>query len=130
MNIIEAMCKFEQECAGRTHTYIVFWDMTGLESLIEIPFEEVAADMANQLSDSGHTTVANKYGSIIRMMNVRAQANEQRRYEGFVFHTDLSEEEIRECFESYPQVIVDAIRRRGSRFCGGDPENRPKQVIF
>ena len=62
------------------------------------------------------------------MMILRAKVNGQRCYEIYAFDSELSEEDIRETFESDPQVMADAIRNVGHKFYS-DRANKKQQVI-
>jgi hypothetical protein len=64
----------------------------------------------------------------LMMMIMRAKANMQRHYEIYTFDSELSEEDIREAFETSPQVIVDCIRNVGHKFYS-DRADKKQQVI-
>jgi hypothetical protein len=93
------------------------WDMTGLECLINVTQIEKEHDQwekenifhilkeENQTLKPAHVP--------LEMMILRARYNSQRHYEIYTFDSELSEKDIRETFESDPQVMVDAIRNVG-----------------
>jgi len=93
------------------------WDMTGLECLINVTQIEKEHNQwekenifhilkeENQTLKPAHVP--------LEMMILRARYNSQRHYEIYTFDSELSEKDIRETFESDPQVMVDAIRNVG-----------------
>jgi len=97
--------------------FVAMWDMTGLECLINVTQIEKEHDQwekenifhilkeENQTLKPAHVP--------LEMMILRARYNSQRHYEIYTFDSELSEKDIRETFESDPQVMVDAIRNVG-----------------
>ena len=93
------------------------WDMTGLESLINVSTviekhdnwekENIWRILQEKPTDEKPLNVP------LNIMILRARYNSQRHYEIYTFDSELSEEDIRETFASDPQVIVDAIRNVG-----------------
>jgi hypothetical protein len=63
------------------------------------------------------------------MMIMRAKANTQRHYEIYTFDSELSEEDIRETFETSPQVIVDSIRNIGYKFYSDRADKRQQVIV-
>jgi hypothetical protein len=112
--------------------FVAMWDMLGLEALINVTqIEKEHEDWEKEnifriLKDQDKTL---KPAHVpLEMMILRARVNSQRHYEIYAFDSELSEEDIRETFETSPQVIVDAIRNIGHKFYS-DRSNNKLQVI-
>jgi hypothetical protein len=106
--------------------------MLGLEALInvtQIEKEHEAWEKENifRILKEQNQTVKPAHVPL-EMMILRAKVNSQRHYEIYAFDSELSEEDIRETFETSPQVIVDAIRNVGHKFYS-DRTNNKLQVI-
>jgi hypothetical protein len=101
----------------KTNRYVAMWDMTGLECLINVTkiqkeHEQWEKENIWRFLKEQNKTV--KPANVpLDMMIMRARYNSQRHYEIYTFDSELSEKDIRETFESDPQVIVDAIRNVG-----------------
>ena len=108
------------------------WDMTGLESLInvtKIEKEHEQWEKENIFRILKEETQTLKPPMVpLMMMIMRAKANSQRHYEIYTFDSELSEQDIRETFETNPQVMVDAIRNVGHKFYS-DRADKKQQVI-
>ena len=108
------------------------WDMTGLESLInvtKIEKEHEQWEKENIFRILKEETQTLKPAHVpLQMMIMRAKANSQRHYEIYTFDSELSEQDIRETFETNPQVMVDAIRNVGHKFYS-DRADKKQQVI-
>jgi hypothetical protein len=92
------------------------WDMTGLECLINVS----AVEEEHKRWEKENIWRILKEENTVRPANIpldsmvlRARFNSQRHYEIYTFDSELSEQDIRETFETSPQVMVDAIRRIG-----------------
>jgi len=116
----------------KTTRFVAMWDMTGLEALINVTqIEKEHEDWEKEnifriLKDQDKTL---KPAHVpLEMMILRARVNSQRHYEIYAFDSELSEQDIRETFETSPQVIVDAIRNVGHKFYS-DRTNNKLQVI-
>ena len=108
------------------------WDMTGLECLINVTkldkeHEQWEKENIFRILKDQDRTIKPAHVPL-NMMIMRARANSQRHYEIYAFDSELSEEDIREIFESDPQVMADAIRNVGHRFYS-DRANKKQQVI-
>ena len=116
----------------KTTRFIAMWDMLGLECLINVTQIEKEHEQWEKenifriLKDQDRTL---KPAHVpLEMMILRARTNSQRHYEIYAFDSELSEQDIRETFETSPQVIVDAIRNIGHKFYS-DRSNNKLQVI-
>ena len=116
----------------KTTRFVAMWDMLGLEALInvtKIEKEHEQWEKENIFRILKEQDPTPKPPHVpLQMMILRAKANSQRHYEIYAFDSELSEEDIRETFESDPQVIVDAIRNIGHKFYS-DRANKRQQVI-
>jgi hypothetical protein len=108
------------------------WDMTGLECLINVSkveeeHEQWEKEKIWRILKEENKTV--KPANIpLDSMIMRARFNSQRCYEIYTFDSELSEKDIRETFESDPQVMADAIRNVGHKFYS-DRADKKTQVI-
>jgi hypothetical protein len=116
----------------KTTRFVAMWDMLGLECLINVTQIEKEHEQWEKenifriLKDQDKTL---KPAHVpLEMMILRAKVNSQRHYEIYAFDSELSEQDIRETFETSPQVIVDAIRNIGHKFYS-DRSNNKLQVI-
>ena len=108
------------------------WDMTGLESLINVTkiekeHEQWEKENIFRILKEQDTKLKPAHVPL-NMMIMRAKANTQRHYEIYTFDSELSEKDIREAFETSPQAIVDSIRNVGHKFYS-DRANKKQQVI-
>jgi hypothetical protein len=92
--------------------FLVSWDCTGLEAVVNITAferEQSWSILANQPPVS--------WGRIINSIILRARYNSQRHYEIYTFNVapGITEEDIREMFNNAPQVAADLIRDRGRK---------------
>lgn len=108
-----------------SNIYIVTWDMTGLECVIdanELQSEDVMRALRGQKGS--------KLGEALFYLTMRARANSQRRYEIYSIHTnsEISKEDLERMFEENPQNAADLIRDRGVKIYS-DRANQKVQVI-
>ena len=111
---------------------MAMWDMTGLEALINVTqiekeHEQWEKENIFRILKEQNQTIKPAHVPL-DMMILRAKVNGQRCYEIYAFDSELSEENIRETFESDPQVMADAIRNVGHKFYS-DRANKKRQVI-
>lgn len=116
----------------KTTRFIAMWDMTGLECLINVSKIEKEHE---QWEKENIFRILKEENKTLKPANVpldqmimRARYNSQRHYEIYAFDSEISEQDIRETFESNPQVMVDAIRNVGYKFYS-DRADKRKQVI-
>ena len=93
------------------------WDMTGLECLINV---SVIQEKHEQWEKENIFNILKEEAASPSPANIplnqlilRARYNSQRHYEIYTFDSALTEDDIKETFESDPQVMVDAIRSCG-----------------
>lgn len=90
-------------------TYIVMWDMYGLESLINVSDGEREAIIQTLKGEPVN------WRNPLQYMILRAKFNSQRCYEIYSFTSSMTHEEIVKIFSSSPQVAADTIRRIGNK---------------
>jgi hypothetical protein len=93
-------------------TYILSWDMYGLESCInasQIDKEKVWAALKDE--NVRHESV----GSIVGKLTLRARFNTQRHYEIYAIEIDssITEKDLVDQFNQNPQSMADLVRSRG-----------------
>ena len=106
------------------NTFLVMWDMYGLECLFNVTEwhkKKTWATLKDEPVDGSPS---------IPMMMLRARVNSQRCYEIYSFNADagVTEESIRLAFEESPQSIVDLIRKQGDKIYS-DRSATDRQVI-
>ena len=116
----------------KTTRFVAMWDTTGLESLINVTkiekeHEQWEKENIFRILKEENQTLKPPMVPLM-MMIMRAKANSQRHYEIYTFDSELSEQDIRETFETNPQVMVDAIRNVGHKFYS-DRADKKQQVI-
>jgi len=96
----------------KNHRFVVMWDCNGLEAVEQLP-------------DPAETTFALLKGTEppkpqfnIMHWRLRAQANEARHYEIWLFSTDrgITAQDIRDMFDASPDAAAQTIRRIGTVF--------------
>lgn len=111
--------------ADEVRTFVIAWDMTGLECVIdadELQSENVMRVLKGERGDVLRTTLS--------MLILRAKANSHRHYEIYSINTDwdITRETLENLFRENPQAAADLIRERGKKlYC--DRANKPTQVI-
>ena len=99
---------------SRPRTFCVMWDCNGLEAIGEIvdPAMKTWAVLANKPVPKNNFNVMH--------WEMRAQYNPQRHYEIYAIGVDssITQEDIRDMFETDPQYAADLIRARGERIYG------------
>ena len=99
-----------------TH-YLAMWDMKGLECLFNVNLfrddhiEWEKKKIWKTLKEEEFKEAAPSLP--LNMMILRARMNSQRSYEIYEFNSTMTEGEIREVFDTDPQLIVDWIRENG-----------------
>jgi hypothetical protein len=96
------------------HQFVIMWDCNGLEYIGDITADDQRMIVETLMGkNSPRRALANPYH-----LRLRAQFNPQRHYEiYFVTATEgITEDDIREMFESDPQAAADTIRRLGTVF--------------
>ena len=122
-----------------TNTYIVYWDMTGLEAVVDITeklarandFErESLFDRIKEPEKEPYNKNMREINNMIHTMMLRARANPQRHYEIYMLKTneDITKEDLDRYFDDNAQVIVNLIRERGEKLYSDRIEKRV-QVI-
>jgi len=121
------------------NTYIISWDMTGLEAVVDITeniargdaFErEKIWDLLKDPNSTPHNEWAHEVNQILHHMMLRARANPQRHYEIYSINTngDITKLDLEDMFNDAPQAAADLIRDRGHRLYS-DRVDRRIQVI-
>lgn len=95
-----------------TNFFIISWDMTGLECIVDAG-EMVSNAVMDALKSDGPTP--NELGGIVSRLKLRAQYNLQRHYEIYSIHTakSIGKEDLEYMFEQSPQAAAELIRNRG-----------------
>ena len=122
------------------NVFLLSWDMTGLESLIDLTtLEKLHEDgekkrMMQILGDPEARDPGNQAGSmlnqIVQHILLRARVNQQRHYEVYTIQTasSITEQDLRKMFDADPQYAAELIRERGNQLYS-DRVNQRTQVI-
>jgi cytidylate kinase len=99
---------------GFYKTFILSWDMLGLESCIDVDETELNRTFA-VLSDTPHKSESVQ--NILRNLTMRARFNSQRHYEIYSVKVDASvtKDDLVSQFNTMPQEMADLIRQRGNK---------------
>jgi hypothetical protein len=122
------------------NVFLLSWDMTGLESLIDLTTleklheQEEKVRMMAILSDPEARDPGNQSGSvlnqIVQNILLRARVNSQRHYEVYTIQTapGVTEKDLWDMFNNDPQTAAELIRERGNQLYS-DRVNKRTQVI-
>jgi hypothetical protein len=93
--------------------FLLSWDNTGIEAVINISAKE--AEISWDILANKNSTF--KIGSVVQHLMLRAKFNPQRHYEIYTLQVEpgITEEDIREMFETNPQYSADLVRDRGNK---------------
>jgi hypothetical protein len=123
----------------KQNLFIVSWDNTGLEACIDITEDRDRSEIFEQdklfdIIRDPDTVPRNehlvKVNQMVSAMMMRARFNPQRHYEIYTVTTDrgITQQDLRDLFETSPQTAADMIRERGNRLYS-DRVNR-KQIVI
>ena len=107
----------------KTTRFLAMWDNTGLECLLNISklqqeHEQWEKDTMWKTLRGDPLRNIKPPGVPLDAMMMRARFNSHRHYEIYLFDSEISESDIKDMFETSPQVIVDSIRNIGKKlFC-------------
>lgn len=98
-----------------SHTYVLSWDCTGLEAVVNISDIEKEKMWSVLKESDNEKSRGPSVNSIVNMLMLRARFNTQRHYEIYCIDTDdtITEEDLRSQFDDNPQGMADLIRDRG-----------------
>lgn len=120
------MTEAEDDFTG--NTFVLSWDMYGLESCInasQLERERVWNTLADK--EEGNRNVL---GHIISSLTLRARFNPHRHYEVYAIDVseEITEEDLAENFDTDPQGMAELIRSRGRKLYSdrADPSSRVK----
>lgn len=108
-----------------SNIFIVVWDMTGLEAIIDA--NELQSEDVMRALQGGK---GSKLGETMFAITMRARANTHRRYEIYSIHTDpsITKETLENLFKANPQEGANIIREHGHKIYS-DRANKQTQVI-
>lgn len=105
------------------HDFVIVWDNTGLEYVGDITADEQRVIMeALKGKEAPRRALANPFH-----LRLRAQHNPQRHYEIYFLTAEsgITEQDIREWFNTDPQAAVDLVRQRGRVFYSDRAQEQP-----
>jgi len=95
-----------------SNIFIVVWDMTGLEAVIDVS-ELTSEDTMRILKGEKGSAL----GRTMFVLTQRARANSHRHYEIYSVHTnpEITKQDMADMFHQNPQAAADLIRARGTK---------------
>lgn len=107
------------------HSFLVMWDCTGLEAVIDITEREQMIAWAELKGEQGPSAVP------INMLVLRARYNSQRHYEIYAVTAQegITREDIAGMFEDSPQLAADTIRRLGRCIHSDRVDNSEVKIV-
>lgn len=95
-----------------SNIFIVVWDMTGLEVVIDVNDLTSEDTMRALKGEKG-----SKLGQTLFYLTQRARANNHRHYEIYSIHanTEITRQDMADMFHQNPQAAADLIRARGTK---------------
>lgn len=108
-----------------SNIFIVVWDMTGLECVIDVHDLSSEDVMTALKGEKG-----SKLGQTMFYLTMRARANSHRHYEIYSIHVEpeITKETLEKLFKKDPQAGADLIREHGIKIYS-DRVNGKTQVI-
>lgn len=103
-----------------TTTYILVWDMLGLEAVINA----TELDQQHLIDILAHKDltqpVSSKLNHVLTSVLLRARFNSQRHYEIYAIDVsaEIDEAALRQYFEDNPQGMADLVRAKGKKIFG------------
>jgi hypothetical protein len=107
------------------HQFVAVWDCTGLEYVCDVT-EKQGQQVWNRISGRG----ADPRIPNLMHLRLRAQANQHRHYEIYLFEANegITEQDIINMFENAPQQAADTIRNLGHCYYSDRVTSVPKIV--
>ena len=121
------------------NTFLVSWDMYGVEMCVDITELMAQATLADKENiferlknpdEEPPNQPMREINRYVTMATMRGRLNPQRNYEMYSIKTspEITEEDLRGYFEDNPQGAADMIRDRGTKLMSYR-NNEPKRVI-
>ena len=113
--------------------FLAMWDMQGLECLFDVGAEIAehnAWEKEKIVSILKEQPVSKRKSTIpLQMMILRAKVNSQRSYEIYEFNSTMDYNEVKEIFETDPQLIVEWIRENGKQVYSDYVKQERKMIV-
>ena len=116
---------YDEEQEG-SHKFLLFWDIFGLESAVNI--DQIVQRRTEAVLKEEPSTDPD-LNELISMMEMRARFNPDRQYELYAIGLPAyyTQDEVHDLFAENPQAMVDLVRSRGIKLMG--KRHRPIAVI-
>lgn len=111
------------------HRFLLFWDCYGLETVLDMDgYDRKRIEAA--LKDEQYTDV--DVGELIPKLQLRARFNQHRNYEMYAISMPdgVTEDDIRNMFDTNPQGMAALIRKRGLCLYGKNAETQNRQRVI
>lgn len=117
---------------NKTYSFLAMWDIYGLEAIYDL--EPARAEIEKWEKDNLVAMIKDEEYKPkpkpipLQQMILRAKINPQRSYEIYEFNSTFSMTEVKELFNTEPQVIVNWVRDNGYKVYS-DYGKKQTQVI-
>lgn len=110
---------------SKTNQYLAVWDCYGLESLFNV------TQYMQQCTYNTLMELPLPESIPLNHLLLRARNNTQRNYEIYLFdcESDITEDMLRESFNTAPQGMVDYIRKNGQQIYSDRATDKEKRII-
>ena len=118
---------------NKIYSFLAMWDMYGLEAIfdLEVAWAEIEdwekENLFAIIKEEQHR--AEPKPIPLHHMIARARFNTQRSYEIYEFNSTFDINEVKEMFQSKPQIIVEWIRQNGYKVYSDYSSDQKNQVI-
>lgn len=108
------------------NVFLFSFDMNGFEAIINLTEIDQNYVMAKISGEPETQSV----GSVVGMIKMRSQFNQERRMEVWMLKLDESftETELWDMARRDPQLVAD-LARKGEHICGNERRNQPQTIV-
>jgi hypothetical protein len=108
------------------NTFLLSWDCNGREAVVNVSAMDAERTWATLQDKPGPNL-----NSIVNGIMLRARYNSQRHYEIYTVNMDdsISEQDVRDMFETSPQAMADLIRERGHKMYSDRVDHSQVKIV-
>lgn len=109
------------------HTFLLSWDMTGIESVIDVTAIEQERAWRVLKGEAADVNLNHLVNGIM----LRARYNSQRHYEVYTINVEdgIDADDLREMFENDPQGSAELIRARGHKMYSDRVSEKTQRIV-
>lgn len=118
---------------NKIYSFLAMWDMNGLEAIYDTKSARAEIEaweiekIFSIIKEEKHR--AKPMSIPLDLMILRARANSQRSYEIYGFNSTFDIDEVKELFNTDPQIVVNWIRENGYKVYSDYNSKQHNQVI-